>query len=141
MLYKDLAYGIVLTAPSPATSGTSLVLNSGQGAYFPQPSTDGNFYITIFPINADPTFITAEICLVTARSTDTLTIVRTQKGTSARTVLVGDRVIQGIYASDIPAYPANATPTANNIPVLDANAALPSAALVGYDFLVMQVLT
>jgi hypothetical protein len=38
-------------------------------------------------------------------------------------------------------YPVNATPTANNIPVLDSNAALPSAALVGYDFLVMQVLT
>lgn len=101
MVYKNLAYGTVLTAPSPATSGTSLVLGSGQGAYFPQPSTDGAFYITIFPISSDPTFTTAEICQVTARTTDTLTIVRAQKSTSARTVIVGDRVIQGIYAEDI----------------------------------------
>lgn len=101
MVYKNLAYGTVLTAPSPASSGTSLVLNSGEGAYFPDPSTEGSFYITIFPVSSDPTFTTAEIALVTARSTDTLTITRAQKSTSARTVVVGDRVIQGIYAEDI----------------------------------------
>ena len=101
MVHKNLAYGIVTTAPSPATSGTSLVLDSGEGARFPQPSTDGNFYITVFPEGEDPTPANAEICEVTARSTDTLTIVREQRDTSARTVVVGDRVIQGIYAEDI----------------------------------------
>src|ERR1035437_2862224 len=101
MVYKNLAYGLVTTAPSPGTSGTSLVLGSGEGARFPQPSTDGSFYVTIFPVAADPTPATAEIVLVTARSIDTLTIVRAQKSTSARTVIVGDRVIQGIYAEDI----------------------------------------
>ena len=101
MIYKNLAYGIVATAPSPDTSGTSLVLGSGEGANFPDTSADGPFYITVFPNNTDPTPANAEICLVTSRSTDTLTIVRTEKGTSARAITIGDRVIQGIYAEDV----------------------------------------
>jgi hypothetical protein len=93
--FKNFSYGTVLTAPSPATSGTSLVLNSGQGALFPQPSTDGAFNVVIWPTAAQPTAATAEIARVTARSTDTLTITRTQEGFGPRTVVVGDQVMMG----------------------------------------------
>ena len=40
---KNFAYGKVATAPSPATSGTSLVLEIGQGARFP--NTTGGTYV------------------------------------------------------------------------------------------------
>lgn len=101
MLFKNLALGYVDTAPSPAASGTSLVLAAGEGARFPQPSTDGSFYITVCPAGEDPHLGNSEICLVTARSTDTLTIVRAERGTSARTIVIGDRVLQGVYVEDI----------------------------------------
>lgn len=91
--HKNFAFGTVLTAPSPATSGTSLVLGSGQGALFPQPSTDGAFNAVIWPASSQPSAANAEIIRCTARSTDTLgTIVRAQESSSARTVVVGDQV-------------------------------------------------
>jgi hypothetical protein len=62
--------------------------------------------------------------------------VATATTTPAITLTLG-----AITPTSVNGYPVNANPAANNIPVLDSNAALPSAALVGYDFLVMQVLT
>src|SRR4029078_4314072 len=41
----------------------------------------------------------AEIVTVTARSSDTLTIVRAQEGTSARTIVVGDVIIASVTKS------------------------------------------
>ncbi len=96
--HKNFAYSVVATAPSPATSGTSLVLQTGDGALFPQPSTDGAFNLTIWPIGTAPLTSNAEIVRCTARTTDTLTIVRTQEGTSARTVVVGDQIALTITA-------------------------------------------
>lgn len=101
MSYRNLAFGIVLTAPSPAASGTSLVLQSGQGARFPDPATESPFYSTVCAPNVDPDPTNAEIIKVTGRSTDTLTIVRAQRGSSARTVAVGDRVFLGVYKEDV----------------------------------------
>lgn len=86
--HKNFAYGTVLTAPSPAASGTSLVLNSGQGALMPAVP----FNVTIWPTAVQPTAANAEIARVTAISTDTLTITRTQEGFGPRTVIVGDQV-------------------------------------------------
>ncbi len=89
---KNFSYSTVATAPSPATSGTSLVLHAGDGALFPDPSTDGSFNVTIWPASVQPTSTNAEIARVTARSTDTLTITRAQEGSSARSVIVGDQI-------------------------------------------------
>jgi hypothetical protein len=83
--YKNLAIGSVLTAPSPAASGTTLVLNAGQGAYFPAAPFD----VTIWPSSSYPSPTNAEVARCTAKVTDTLTLTR---GTPARTVLVGDLV-------------------------------------------------
>lgn len=93
---KNFAHSTVATAPSPATSGTSLVLASGEGALFPQPSTDGPFNVVIHPASTRPTTANAEIARVTARSTDTLTITRAQEGSAARTVIVGDEVVLAV---------------------------------------------
>ena len=92
--HANLAWTAVATAPSPAASGTSLVVTAGHGARFP--ATPFNVVIAPADTPADPT--NAEIVRVTARSTDTLTIVRAQEGTAARTVVVGDRIAATVTA-------------------------------------------
>ena len=93
-LHKNLALSAVATAPSPATSGTSLVVTSGHGSRFPAVP----FNATVWATGAMPDPSNAEIVRVTAISTDTLTIVRAQEGTSARTVVVGDQIAATITA-------------------------------------------
>jgi hypothetical protein len=96
--HKNLAYSTVATPPSPAVSGTSLVLSAGDGGLFPDPSTDGAFNVTIWPTGAIPTAANAEIARCTARTTDTLTLTRAQEGTSARTIVAGDQIAATITA-------------------------------------------
>lgn len=85
--HANFAYSTVLTAPSPASSGTSLVLQSGDGAKCPAVP----FNATVWPAGALPLTTNAEIVRVTARSTDTLTITRAQESSSARSIIVGDQ--------------------------------------------------
>lgn len=103
--HKNFAYSTVATAPSPATSGASLVVASGEGANFPAVP----FNAVVCPVGTQPTNANAEIIRVTARSTDTFsTITRAQEGTSARTVVVGDQVFAAVTAktlTDIEVYP------------------------------------
>lgn len=86
--HANFAYSTVATAPSPATSGTSLVVAAGEGARFPT----APFNATIWPTGVIPLSTNAEIVRVTARATDTLTITRAQEGSSARTVVAGDQI-------------------------------------------------
>lgn len=91
-LRKNFAYSTVATAPSPASSGTSLVVAAADGAKFPAVS----FNAIIWPAGVQPTTANAEIVRVTAKATDTFTITRTQESTSARTVVVGDQIAAGL---------------------------------------------
>lgn len=86
--HANFAYSHVATAPSPASSGTSLVVTAGEGVRFPAVP----FNATIWPIGTIPLATNAEIVRVTGRSTDTLTIVRAQESSSARSVIVGDQI-------------------------------------------------
>lgn len=86
--YENFAYGTVATAPSPATTGTSLIVGAGQGALFPA----APFNVVVWPTGSQPNATNAEIVRVTNKSTDTFTITREQEGTSARTIVVGDQV-------------------------------------------------
>lgn len=95
--HKNFAYSTVATAPSPATSGTSLVLATGDGANFPA----APFNVVIWPTGAQPLVATAEVARCTAKSTDTLTITRAQEGTAARTIVVGDQIMAGITAKTL----------------------------------------
>jgi len=92
---KNFAYSLVATAPSPATSGTSLVVTAGQGAYFPATPFDA----TIWPSGAQPTNTNAEIVRVTNVSTDTFTITRAQYGTTAQSIAVGYQIAQTVDAN------------------------------------------
>lgn len=92
--HKNFSYSLVATAPSPETSGTSLVVTAGQGSRFPAVP----FNATIWQTGVQPTSANAEIVRVTAITTDTLTIVRAQEGSVARTVVVGDQISATITA-------------------------------------------
>ena len=92
--HKNFAISLVATAPSPATTGTSLVVTAAGGALFPAVP----FNAVIWPAGAAPTAANAEIVRVTNISTDTFTITRTQESTSARTVVVGDQIAAAITA-------------------------------------------
>ena len=65
-------------------SVTSLSVSSGTGALFPNPSNPDIFYATLTDSSGN-----VEIVRVTARSTDTFTVVRGQDGTSARSWSAG----------------------------------------------------
>ena len=69
-----------------ASGATSLTVATGQGALFPTLSGD-YFYCTL-----SNTANTIEIVKVTARSTDTFTIVRAQDNTTASAFVTGDKV-------------------------------------------------
>ena len=92
---KNFAYSLVATAPSPATSGTSLVVTSGQGTLFPAAPFDA----TVWPAGSQPTSTNAEIVRVTAVSTDTFTITRAQYGTTAQSIAIGYQIAQTIDAN------------------------------------------
>jgi hypothetical protein len=100
--HANLAYSTVAVAPAPAASGTSLTVATGQGALFPA----APFNATVWPTGVFPLTTNAEIVRVTAVVGDVLTIVRTQEGTSARTILAGDQIANTVTAkvfSDIEA--------------------------------------
>lgn len=86
----------VLFAPL-SDSATSLSVYTGDGALFPA----APFYLTLSPKNKWSRKINSEIVLVTAKSTDTFTITRAQKGTTARAFDYGDLVANGIYTEDL----------------------------------------
>ena len=86
--HKNFAVTQVLTAPSPAISGTSLVVSTGGGALFPA----APFNCVVYPSATYPLNTSAEIVRVTSIVGDTLTIVRAQEGSSARTIIVGDTI-------------------------------------------------
>lgn len=98
-LTTNFAVSTVATAPSPAASGTSLVVQAGHGARFPAGAQD--FNAVVCPAGEQPTPDNAEIVRVTAISTDTFTITRQQEGTSARTIVVGDRIFAGVTAKTL----------------------------------------
>lgn len=98
--HANLAYSTVATAPTPASSGTSLVVAAGEGVRFPAPP----FNATVWPANTIPLPSNAEIVRVTNVTTDTLTITRTQEGTSARSIGTGDQIADTITAATLQQY-------------------------------------
>lgn len=66
---------------------TSLTVSSGTGTLFPTLSGSDVFYVTLTNVSNQN-----EIVKVTAKATDTFTIVRAQDGTSALAFAIGDKV-------------------------------------------------
>lgn len=99
----NFGYSSVATAPSPATSGLSLVVQTGDGAKFP---ASGAFNVTVWATGAQPTTANSEIVRVASRSGDTFTLAaRAQEtsfgGPAARTIVVGDQIALTITAKTL----------------------------------------
>lgn|SRR5574343_71848 len=92
------AVSAVATAPSPATSGTSVTVTTGHGTRFPDPAAVGSYPVAFAPAATVPDPSNAEVVTVTAKSGDVLTIVRAQEGSTARSVGVGDQVFAPVTA-------------------------------------------
>jgi hypothetical protein len=89
---KNLAVSQVVTPPSPATSGTTAVLTTGTSPRFSLGPA------IISPVNTMPEPSNSEVILITAinTSTDTITYTRAQESSTARSVVAGDVISQGI---------------------------------------------
>jgi hypothetical protein len=84
------------TLAASITSGdTSLTVAGGGGALFPNPTSPDYFLVTLIGVSGTP----IEIVKVTARSTDTFTIVRGQEGTTPSAFTGGDKVELRITAA------------------------------------------
>ena len=109
--HKNFPYSTVATAPSPTDTGTSLTLAAGGGALMPSVP----FNAVIWPVSVQPLASNAEIVRVTAISTDTITIIRIQESTSARTVVVGDQFAASITAKTLNDAEGNCNPAGHSI--------------------------
>ena len=83
--HSNLALAKIVTAPSPATSGTSLTIDAAFVSLFPATP----FNCTVYPANLPPTNANAEIVRVTNITSNTFTIVRAQEGTTAKAIAAG----------------------------------------------------
>lgn len=103
--HKNFAYSTVATAPSPATTGTTLTVAAGQGALFPA----APFNCTVWATATQPAYTgvaatTAEIIRVTSKGTgDNWTIVRLTEDAAetARQIVVGDQIAASITAKTL----------------------------------------
>lgn len=101
--HKNFAISTIATAPVPPASGTSLAVAAGEGSLFPATP----FNAVVWPAGVSPTAANAEVIRVTTVATDTFSAVtRTQQGSSARTILVGDQVAAVLTAADLDDYVA-----------------------------------
>ena len=100
-------------APSPANSGTTLTVAAGTGALF----GTAPFEVTVWPVISQPLSTNAEIIRVTSKGTgDNWTIIRTQEGSSARNIVVGDQIAATITAKTLQDVEgASYSPTAHNV--------------------------
>lgn len=99
-------------ASSITAASTSLTVTSGQGALFPSTASSNYFYVTL--IN---TVGTVEIVKVTAKTTDTFTIVRAQDGTTASDFASGSKVELRIVAAGMNEKLAKSGDTATNLTI------------------------
>lgn len=91
---SNFGYGTVTTAPSPATSGTTMVIGTATFAQFPDPATSGEYNVVDWATGTIPLQSNAEILRVSSKGTNgTINFARTQESTSARTIVVGDQVM------------------------------------------------
>jgi hypothetical protein len=97
-LFKNFAITRVLTAPTPPTTGTSLVVNTGKGSLFP---SGVPFRAVVWPVGEMPLSTNAEIVYVSSRTGDAFTIQRQQEGSISRTIQVGDQIAETITAETV----------------------------------------
>ena len=95
---KNLLSTNIAVAPSPASTGTTFTVTTGQGVNFPDPLTDGQYNLVICPAGAAPTPTNSTIVRVTARDGDEFTVVRDVEDSNTRSIVVDDVVAMNITA-------------------------------------------
>lgn len=90
--FTNNAVGVL--ASSITSTATTIFVAAGQGAYFPAPTVSDYFFATLIDSSNN-----LEIVKVTARTTDTLTVVRGQDGTVARAYAAGDKIELRVVAA------------------------------------------
>lgn len=98
--HANLASSIIVTAPSPELSGTTLTVSAGQAALFPNPSPTP-FNCTVCPFNTFPTPSNSEIVRVMSVAGDTFTVMRAQEGTTAKPIAAGWLIANSITAKTL----------------------------------------
>lgn len=93
--FANNAFTTLGSAISP--TATAITVASGTGAKFPTPGAGQYFMATLFA-SGSSTGLPNEIVRVTARTGDTLTVVRGQEGTTAQSWSVGDTFANFITA-------------------------------------------
>ena len=113
--FSTLASGITNVA-------TSITLAAGTGSRFPAAGGADYFYATLIDTSNN-----LEVVKVTARSTDTLTVVRGQDGTTARAYSTSDRIELRVTAALLADIRDSITPadgTVTTAKIVDANVTL-----------------
>lgn len=98
-LFTNNAYGNLASGIS--NSATSISLGSGEGARFPALSGGDYFLATLIGYDVNGNENAWEIVKVTARATDTLTVVRAQDSTSAAAWSAATRIELRVTAEDM----------------------------------------
>lgn len=101
-LFKNNASGSL--ASSIGTTDTLLALATGHGARFPTPTGGDHFQLTLVGLDVNGNESTWEIVRCTARSNDSLTVVRAQEGTSALAWPAGARVELRVTAETLDSF-------------------------------------
>lgn len=96
MTVKYTNNAVSTLAAGISSGATSLTVASGQGVLFPTLTGADVFYVTLHNLAG-----VIEIVKVTARATDTFTIVRAQDGTTARSWNTGDSVELRVIAQEL----------------------------------------
>lgn len=97
-------------ATSINTSVTTIAVTAGQGAQFPVLTNGDFFYATLVDGSNN-----IEIVKVTARSSDTLTVIRAQDNTIARSYLAGDKIELRIVSASLAAIITDAAAYSDTI--------------------------
>lgn len=99
--HANFVFGIVKTAPTPADTGVSLILEDDYITNFPDP-VDGEYDCTVCsPSVQYPTKSNSEIVRVTVKVGGLITITRHQRATTAISIQPGDIIFSGVYADHL----------------------------------------
>lgn len=133
------ATSLIVTAPSPAMSGTSLTVTASTGTIFGSLQN-----AVVCPPGVQPTLTNSEVIRITNISTDTFTITRAQEGSSAISIGVGYQIFNAVTpkvltdietivttgnANTVNNIAASVTATPNELLPLDVNATYPQTVL------------
>lgn len=116
--HANFSYSVVATAPTPASSGTSLTVRAGDGTLYPT----APFNAVVWPAFTIPLASNATIIRVTNISTDTFTFTRSQEGSSNRSIRIGDQIAVPVTKKTLTDIESYLTTLSANIGSVDASA-------------------